>query len=103
MINSQILEQLQQIRKRLDKIKNGDCKKTSDKSKIKGGKGLAKSKKVVTTKLKQQTEKHDNKLPTFDSIREDAMIQSKVKQCLQELFSQNRYGSKIEISKRWKC
>ena len=38
VINSQILEQLQKIGKRLDKIENGDCKKSSDKSKIKGEK-----------------------------------------------------------------
>ena len=92
VINSQILEQLQQIGKRLDKIENDDCKKTLDKSKIKGGKAV-KSKKVVTTKLNKQTDKHDHKLPTFESIREDAMIQSKVEQRLQELSDLAKTGT----------
>ena len=46
VINSQILEQLQKICKRLEKIENADCKKTSDRSKIKG-KSALKSKKVL--------------------------------------------------------
>ena len=59
VINSQILDQLQKIGKRLDKIENGDCKKTTDKSKIKG-KSISKSKKVVETKSKQHTETLDH-------------------------------------------
>ena len=76
-----------------DEIENGNCKKTSYKSKIKGGKGVSKSKKVVTTKLNQKADKHDHKLTTLDSIREDAMIQSKVEQQLQELSELAKTGT----------
>ena len=50
VINSQILDQLQKIGKRLEKIENVECKKTSDKSKIKNSKGASKSKKLVSAK-----------------------------------------------------
>ena len=50
-INSQILEQLQKIGKRLDKIENVDCKKTLDKSKIKGVKRCFKIKETGFNKV----------------------------------------------------
>ena len=85
VINSQILQQLQQIGKRLDKIESGDCKKTSDKSKIKSKK--SKQKKVVNTKPKQQSETFiEHKLATLHSVKEDALIQVKVEQWLKELM-----------------
>ena len=42
---------------------------------------------MISTNLKQKTETFhiDHKLPTLDSMREDAIIQSKVEQRLQEL------------------
>ena len=47
-INAQILDQLNRIGKRLDKIENKDCKKTLDKTKIKTVKNKHKtSKKTV--------------------------------------------------------
>ena len=64
VINSQILEQLQNI----------------GKTKVKGAKGVSKQKKLLTKKsdlkLDAKTETHDTKLHTFDSLREDALIQS---------------------------
>ena len=97
VINSQILEQLQKIGKRLDNIEKVDCKKTSDKTKIKGVKGVSKSKKLVSTKsdskLDSKAETHVTKLPTFDSLREDSMIQSKVEQTLQELSELAKTGT----------
>ena len=96
MINSKILEQLQKIGKRLDNIENVDCKKTSDKSKIKGARGASKSKKLVSTKSDSKSdsrnETHVTTIPTFDSLREDAMIQSKVEQLLQELSELAKTG-----------
>ena len=72
----------------------GIVKKTSDKSKIKKeDKGVFKVKKVVTTKLDQQADKQDHKLPTLHSIREDAIIQSKVEQRLQELSKLAKTGT----------
>ena len=48
-INAQILEQLQKMGKRLDKIESKDSKKTADKSKVKGSKPKdVKSKKYKT-------------------------------------------------------
>ena len=96
-INSKILEQLQKIGKRLDNIENVDCKKISDKSKIKGAKGVSKSKKLVSiksdSKSDSRNETHVTKFPTFDSLREDAMIQSKVEQRLQELSELAKTGN----------
>ena len=97
VINSKILEQLQKIGKRLDNIENVDCIKTSDKSKIKGAKGVSKSKKLVSTKSDSKSdsrnETHVTKFPMFDSLREDAMIQSKVEQQLQELSELAKTGN----------
>ena len=97
LINSKILEQLQKIGKRLDNIENMDCKKTSDKSKIKGAKGASKSKKLVSTKSDSKSdsrnETHVTTIPTFDSLREDAMIQFKVEQRLQELSELAKTGN----------
>ena len=51
-INAQILDQLNRIGKRLDKIENKDCKKTLDKTKIKSAKN--KDKKLL--KMSDSTE-----------------------------------------------
>ena len=97
VINTQILEQLQKIGKRLDKIENVECKKTSDKNKIKGLKGVAKSKKLLSTKSDSKSdskvEVQAAKLPTIDSFKEDAMIQSKVEQRLLELSELAKTGT----------
>ena len=83
VINSQILQQLQHIGNRLDKIENGGCKKTSDKTKIKSTK--SKPKKGITTKASQQFDTYNEcNLPTLQSVKEDALIQLKVEQRLQE-------------------
>ena len=96
VINSQILQQLQQIGKILDKIENGDCKKTSDKSKIKSTK--SKTKKVVNTKLHQQFDtSNEQKLPTLQSVKEDALIQLKVEQRLQELTDLAKTGTNSKL------
>ena len=96
VINSQILDQLQKIGKRLDKIENGTCKKTVDKTKIKG-KSSSKSKEKVAPKLQQHIEAFEQKLPTFDSLKEDALIQSKVEQRLQELTDLAKTGTTQKI------
>ena len=92
VINSQILEQLQKIGKRLEKIENADCKKTSDRSKIKG-KSVSKSKKVLINKSNPKVKIPDEKIPTLDSIKVDTMIQSKVEQRLQELSELAKTGT----------
>ena len=95
-INLQILQQLQHIGNRLDKIENGGCKKTSDKSKIKSTK--SKTKKVINTKASQQFEtSNECKLPTLQSVKEDALIQLKVEQRLQELTELAKTGTSSKL------
>ena len=90
VINSQILQQLQQIGKRLDKIEGDACKKTLDKAKIKKTKV---KQQVVNTTVKQQPKTFDDlKLPTLQSVKEDALIQLKVEQRLQELTDLAKTG-----------
>ena len=93
VINSQILEQLQQIGKRLDKIENGDCKKTSDKTIIKGTKSLPKTKKVVSTKLKEQRHLITNFLLLILPRKILLFNQNLSNVAGTQLFSKNRYGS----------
>ena len=96
VINSQILQQLQQIGKRLDKIEGDACKKTSDKSKIK--KTKVKQQQVVNTTVKQQPKAFvDHKLPTLQSVKEDALIQLKVEQRLQKLTDLAKTGMNSKL------
>ena len=96
VINSQILDQLQKIGKRLDKIENGTCKKTADKTKIKG-KSSSKPKEKIAPKPQQHVEAFEQNLPTLDSLKEDALIQSKVEQRLQELTDLAKTGTTQKI------
>ena len=96
VINSQILQQLQQIGKRLDKIEGDACKKTSDKSKIK--KTKVKQQQVVNTTVKQQPKAFvHHKLPTLQSVKEDALKQLKVKQRLQKLTDLAKTGMNSKL------
>ena len=80
----------------MDKIESGDCKKTSDKSKIKSTK--SKAKKVVSTKSHQQFEtSNECKLPTLESVKEDALIQLKVEQRLQGLTDLAKTGTNSKL------
>ena len=80
----------------MDKIENGDCKKTSDKSKIESTK--SKTKKVVNTKSNQQFEtSNECKLPILQSVKEDALIQLKVEQWLQELTNLAKTGTNLKL------
>ena len=62
-INLKILDQLNKIGKRLDKIESDACKKTNDKSKVKSSKTVAKTKKV--TKQKAPAPVETVKSPSF--------------------------------------
>ena len=80
----------------MDKIENGDYKKTSDKSKIKSTK--SKAKKVSSTKSKHQVDTFNEcKLPTLQSVKEDALIQLKVEQRLQELMDLAKTGTNSKL------
>ena len=88
LINARILDQLDKIGQRLDKIENKTCKKSSDKSKIKSsGKKSAKTKKVVTNDIASV------KTPDLStSMTEEALLQLKVDQRLQELSDLAKSG-----------
>ena len=84
-INAQILDQLNHIGKRLDKIENNDCKKTLDKTKIK----TVKNKHKKSEKLSDSTEQQQSLPVTHNvwqsSVSDEALLQLKVDQRLQEL------------------
>ena len=85
VINAQILEQLDKIGKRLDKIENKDSKKTADKSKVKSSKSKdTKSKKH--RKATQPTSKPSEHMGSNLGVLTDkTLLQLKVEQRLQEL------------------
>ena len=100
-INSQILDQLNRIGKRLDKIENRDCKKTLDKTKTK----TVKNKDKKSKKLSDSTEQRQS-LPVAhnvwqSSISDEALLQLKVDQRLQELTDLAKSGttSKIKLQR----
>ena len=89
---------MKQIGNRFDKTESGDCKKTSDKSKIKSTKALPKAKKLGSSKSKQQPETfNENKLPILVSVKEDALIKLIVEQWLQELADLAKTGMNPKV------
>ena len=97
VINAQILEQLHRIGKRLDHIEQKDCKKTSDKTKIKNVK--IKGKKVKQTS--DVTEQRQS-LPVphnlwQSSVSDEALLQLRVDQRLQELTDLAKTGTNSKI------
>ena len=89
MINSQILDQLQKNGKKLNKIENVECKKTSDKSKIKGVKGALESKKSVSTKSDTKSDVKTETQTNFPHL----ILLKKVEQRLQELSELAKTGT----------
>ena len=79
----------------MDKIENGYCKKIKTKLRVAN---------LFQKQRKCLAQSHNNKqrhliANTFDSVREDAIIQSKVEQCLQELTDSAKTG-KNQMSQR---
>ena len=91
VINSKILQQLETIGKRLDKIEGEKCKKTVDKAKIKNSGKVAKKKTGKTQPT--TTPAPDMPLPSVDSMRQDVILQAKVEQRLQELAMLAKAGT----------
>ena len=91
-INVQILTQLDNLGKRLEKIEGKKCKKTSDRSKIK------KSQKTVApvteiSRSKVTLPQSAMSSTTLESMRQDAVLQAKVDERLQELTELAKTGT----------
>ena len=70
-INARILDQLERIGQRLDKIENKAFKQTADKSKIKSSAGNVSKAKKTSEKLQQSCSKStDSKIGQFTSMAE---------------------------------
>ena len=97
VINAQILEQLQKIGKRLDKIESKDIKKSADKSKIKNSqKKDGKSKKH--SKGEQPSLKpSEHTGSNLHSLNEETLLQLKVEQRLQELSDLAKTGTTSKL------
>ena len=97
VINAQILEQLERIGKRLDKIENKDSKKTADKSKVKSVKQKdCKSKK--SGKSAQATVKnYDHTGSNSHDLTDETLLQLKVEQRVQELSDLAKTGTHSKL------
>ena len=78
MINVRALDQLDQIGQRLDKIERKDCKKYSDKSKIKSSVQKTSKTKKAATVGHQLGKKHKTDFST--SMTDEALLQLRVDQ-----------------------
>ena len=102
LVNQKILEQLTTIGKRLDALEQTKCKKSVDKSKIKGKKAKISDHKVSLSAHRQSadtvgsqststahtvidTQTNAHTLPSLSSIRQNANIQQQVDQRIHEL------------------
>ena len=91
-INAQVLTQLEQLGKRLEKIEENSYKKTSDKSKVKSSK---KSSETVTKVKKSKPNPAQSSVSstTLESMRQDVILQAKVEERLQELTELAKTGT----------
>ena len=104
VINAQILEQLDRIGKRLDKIESKDCKKTADKTKIK--KSKSKEQKKVSDQISlPQVKPSVQQVGQPSPVSDEALLQLKVDQRLQELQNQvqhlNLNHKEVDILMFW--
>ena len=90
MINARILDQLDKIGQRLDKIENKTCKKSSDKSKIESS--VQKTFKTKKADKGHTSEKSEHKTNFPTSTTDEALLQLKVDQKLQELSDLAKSG-----------
>ena len=97
VINVQILEQLEKIGKRLDKIENKDSKKTADKSKVK----RSKSKDIKPKKHSKATQPISKPSEHMGSnlgvLTDETLLQLKVEQRLQELSDLAKTGTNSKL------
>ena len=95
-INAQILSQLEKLGKRLEKIEQNNCRKTSDKTKIKSMKRKAE---VVQKTKKSKSNPVQQPLPstTLESMKQDVILQAKVEERLQELTELAKTGTASKL------
>ena len=86
LINARILDQLEKIGNRLDKIENKECKKTADKSKIKSSANKVVKTKKASAKVQQSCQKlASSETVQPKSMADETLLQLRVDQRLQEL------------------
>ena len=94
LINARILEQLDKIGQRLDRIENKECKKTADKSKIKNSASKVVKQKKTLAKTQQPSQKLHTPTPDqHSSVADETLLQLKVDQRLQELSDLAKSGT----------
>ena len=96
-INAHILDQLNRIGKRLDKIENKDCKKTLDKTKTKSVKNKDKKSKKMYDSMEQRQSLPVAHKVWQSSVSDKALLQLKVDQRLQELTDLAKSGTNSTI------
>ena len=94
LINARILDQLEKIGHRLDKIENKECKKTTDKAKIKNSDNKGAKAKKGPVKVQHVCQKlHTPKPDQQSSVADETLLQLKVGQRLQELSDLAKSGT----------
>ena len=94
LINARILEQLDKIGQRLDKIENKECKKTANKAKIKNSASKAVKHKKTSVQVQQPAQKLQFETPVqHSSVADETLLQLKVDQRLQELSDLAKSGT----------
>ena len=94
LINARILDQLEIIGDRLDKIKSKECKKTAGKSKIKNSANKVVKTKKSSTKVQQPCQKlASSKTVQSHSMADETLLQLRVDQRLQELSDLAKTGT----------
>ena len=94
LINARILDQLEKIGHRLDKIENKECKKTADKAKIKNSDNKGAKTKKGPAKVQHVCQKlHTSKPDQQSSVADETLLQLKVDQTLQELSDLAKSGT----------
>ena len=94
IINARILDQLEKIGYRLDKIENKECKKTGDKSKIKSSANKVVKTKKSSAKVQQPCQKlASSKTVQPHSMADEMLLQLKVDQRLQKFSDLAKTGT----------
>ena len=97
VINAQILEQLDKIGKRLDRIENKDSKKTTDKSKVKSSKSKDTKSKKYSEATQPTSKPSEHMGSNLGVLNDEALLQLKVEQRLQELSDLAKTGTNSKL------
>ena len=98
LINARILDQLDKIGQRLDRIENKECKKTADKTKVKNSASKLVKNKKPSPKVQQTAQKLHTVTPEqHASVADETLLQLKVDQRLRELSDLAKSGTSQKI------